>query len=107
MIFLKKGVQLLGPNNEPIHPVWHEFALKDIEDIFFQHMSPCVITSAWDGKHMAESAHYDGRGLDFRTRMVKMALRATLTRRVRDILGVDFDVVFEEDHLHVEYDPKR
>ena len=105
MIFLKRGVKLLGPNGLQLHPLWHEHALDDIENTFLQYNSPCVITSAFDGKHMDLSLHYEGRGLDFRTRTVRKSMRKPLTSAVQDILGMDWDAVFEGDHLHVEYDP--
>lgn len=70
----------------------------------------CIITSANDSKHGANSWHYKGRALDFRTKTYagdKQALRD----EIKSALGQDFDVVLEalgedNEHLHVEYDPK-
>ncbi len=106
MIFLKRGVKLLGPQGQQLHPIWHEFALEDIENIYSQYNSPCVITSAFDGKHKPGSLHGKGRGLDFRTRLVKKGLRTALGVDVAAMLGIEWDVIFEGDHLHVEYDPR-
>ena len=106
MIFLKRGVKLMHANGQQIHPVWHEFALEEIENTYSQYNSPCVITSAYDGKHRTNSFHYSGKALDFRTRTVKKSLRADLTNDIMRVLGIGFDVIFEGDHLHVEYDPR-
>ncbi len=106
MIFLKRGVKIVGPEGQLLHPVWDDYGLREIEDIFKQYNSPTVITSAWEGKHGKGSLHPKGRALDFRTRLVKKYLREALTSDIDDMLGQDFDVVFEGDHLHVEYDPR-
>jgi len=106
MIFLKRGVKLQGPAKVNLHPIWHEYALEEIEAVFVQYGSPCVITSAWEGKHRPDSLHYMGRALDFRTRTVKKSLRVALTVDIDDVLGIGWDVIFEGDHLHVEYDPR-
>ena len=70
----------------------------------------CTITSANDSKHSEKSLHYNGCALDFRTKDYagdKQALRD----RIKAALGPDFDVVLEalgedNEHIHVEYDPK-
>jgi len=72
----------------------------------------CVITSANDGKHAVDSLHYGGRACDYRTKYLGLDGRELELRgRVKDALGSDFDVVMEDiggenEHLHVEYDPK-
>ena len=53
------------------------------------------------------SLHYEGDALDFRTWNVlggDSVARAWAVR-MQFALGHDYDVVFEEDHIHVEYDP--
>lgn len=70
----------------------------------------CVITSANDGKHSIISWHYKGRALDFRTKTYTGDLEM-LVQTAKRALGPDFDVVLEDiggenEHLHVEYDPK-
>jgi hypothetical protein len=66
------------------------------------------ITSANDGVHMEGSLHYKNRAFDIRTRNVTEGVTAqkSWTRKVRKVLGKDYDVVFEKDHIHVEYQPK-
>ena len=67
----------------------------------------CVITSGRDSKHSDESFHYLGAGLDFRTRELDQQTAKVLEHRVSQRLGSQWDVVFEGDHLHVEFDPPR
>lgn len=70
----------------------------------------CVITSANDSKHGVNSWHYKGRALDFRTKTY-LGDKQALRDEIKASLGQDFDVVLEavgedNEHLHVEYDPK-
>ena len=80
--------------------------LLKVEPCFTWFAVPCVVTSGTDGQHGKYSKHYVGQALDFRTRDIKLELRPTLVKMVKEALGQDFDVVLESDHLHVEYDPK-
>jgi len=79
---------------------------------------PCIVTSALDGVHSANSLHYSGYALDFRTRHVPPGDRRPLRNMIKaqlDILAksynatnperpIRFDVVLEKSHLHVEAD---
>ena len=65
-----------------------------------------VITSGVDGNHYMHSLHYTGLAYDYRTRDLTPGQQKMWTALIEERLGPDFDVVLEEDHLHVEYDPK-
>lgn len=65
-----------------------------------------VITSGIDGKHMLGSKHFVGHALDFRTRDLSPASLDLVAKAIKERLSVDFDVILEENHLHVEWDPK-
>lgn len=65
-----------------------------------------TVTSGYDGSHRAQSLHYAGLAEDYRTRDVAPAHLPAMVDSVRSILGSDYDVVLEPDHLHVEFDPK-
>lgn len=66
-----------------------------------------VITSANDGKHMKGSRHYSDDAFDLRIRNILPGGSAKAwVARMQERLGDDYDVVLEEDHIHVEYDPK-
>lgn len=63
-----------------------------------------VITSLNDGKHMVGSLHYEGKAADLRIWGLKDP--AAVEKRIAILVGTDFDVILEKDHIHVEYDPK-
>jgi hypothetical protein len=71
-----------------------------------------VVTSGNDGRHSARSWHYKGRAFDIRTHFKNIDGREIAFRNaVKAVLGDNFDVVMEaigtdNEHLHVEYDPK-
>lgn len=62
-----------------------------------------VITSIRDGRHMPRSLHYAGQAFD--CRLPAGIPLADLVRRLREALGPQYDVVPEETHIHVEFDP--
>lgn len=70
-----------------------------------------TVTSLNDSVHSPDSLHY-GKPGDARCRAVDIRIndidRPTLDRCVANLklmLGEAFDVILEDDHLHVEYDP--
>lgn len=92
---IKEGVRLKGIQPEM------SVALQVANSLFVESREELVITSVSDGFHMAGSLHYAGHAVDLR-RPIVSELAQELARR----LGEEFDVVLEEDHIHVEYDPK-
>lgn len=72
----------------------------------------CIVTSALDGNHGDDSLHYDGYALDFRikhlgkTKKDRKELVESVALHFGASLGADYDVVIEDTHIHVEYDPK-
>lgn len=66
----------------------------------------CVITSGDEGKHKANSLHYVGKALDFRSREMTAVKQIKVISEARAALGRDFDVVLEPDHIHCEWDAK-
>jgi len=107
MIQLKEGVKLTGLVPQMV------LASLVVDGVLLTFgIALCVITSANDGKHKVDSLHYSGRACDYRTKYLGLDDRELeLQGRVADSLGKDFDVVMEyigkdEEHLHVEYDPK-
>ena len=61
-----------------------------------------VVTSARDGVHGVNSKHYTGEAVDLRIRDFTDMWKQYLQKA----LGKDWDVVIEQDHLHLEWDPK-
>jgi len=80
-----------------------------IHEIFRERGVECTITSCVEGKHNPGSKHFPGLALDFRT--IQAGLDKDQTREIaaecRRRMGLDFDVVAESDHLHVEFDSKH
>lgn len=66
-----------------------------------------TITSVKDGKHMERSLHYQGLAFDLRlpARSGSSAAGGEAARLIRERLGGQYDVVLEQTHIHVEFDP--
>lgn len=79
-----------------------EKAIQAVDSILHAYGLHAVITSGNDGMHMADSCHYRNKALDFRIHhwpdVKEMAVR------IQGHLGSRYDVVVEDDHLHVEYE---
>lgn len=63
-----------------------------------------TITEGTGGKHSPKSLHYKGRALDVRSSDVPN--RDQFLKALRAYFGPDYDVVFEGDHFHIEFDPQ-
>jgi hypothetical protein len=61
-----------------------------------------VITSTYEGNHSEGSLHYCNEAVDIRIWKSPRKVRAAIKQR----LGNDYDVIFEGNHIHIEYDPK-
>ena len=87
-------------NIENLDPIL-KAALTEMEYIYAKFHTELVITSGKDGTHGNGSLHYEGKAVDLRTWNVLDAL----VKQLKAHLGPDYDVVLEDTHLHVEYDP--
>ena len=77
-----------------------------IQDIYKEHGSKdMVITSANDSKHSSGSKHYRGDAVDLRVWNLDNIDKTV--DDIRQAIGMDFDVINEDDHIHLEYHPKR
>jgi hypothetical protein len=99
MIRMKRGVVLVSKE-----PYIFEMILA-ARNAYGKLGKDVIITSGIDGAHSSNSLHYKGRALDFRTRHLSDGERVEVMASLRSHLGDDFDVVFEGDHFHCEYDP--
>lgn len=64
-----------------------------------------VITSGSDGVHPAggkQDPHYLGYAFDIRTRDMKIQDVPTVVRDLRLVLGKDWTIVQESDHIHLQ-----
>lgn len=65
----------------------------------------CWITSGRGGQHMDLSLHWKGRAIDIRTWGFNDAQGRQAALDISELIGPDFDVIYEGDHIHIEYDP--
>lgn len=63
-----------------------------------------TITSGSEGEHMAGSLHYKGLAVDIRLPAPDKI--AVVILGLRGSLGKQYDVVLENDHIHIEFDPR-
>ena len=61
-----------------------------------------VITSTYEGTHSEGSLHYANLAVDIQRGKERMFAYNEIKRW----LGIDYDIVLESDHIHIEYDPK-
>jgi hypothetical protein len=101
-VTLKPGVRITGIRPETV------VAMLVAESIWFEATGKqLVVTSCTDGKHSATSLHYSGAAFDCRTLGLDPPVLKTLRGLLSKALGVDYDVVLELDHIHIEFQPKR
>lgn len=91
---------------------WQVEVMREaVNRVWTAHGFQATITSSMDGTHMQGSKHYEGLAEDYRTKDLPDGLKQTMFNEVRNILGSDYEVLFEyenqlNEHLHIEYDPK-
>ena len=95
---IKDGVMLSGLKREIVK------ALPYIEKIYKEEGKPLVITSALDGLHSSGSLHYSGYAVDIRTRFFSEQQKLRVYQDIKRVLGIAYDVVWHNSHIHVEYD---
>lgn len=98
---LKSGVKIQGIRPELL------FALNVADRIYNTRGKELVITSLNDGVHSPGSKHYSGDAADLRTRFFTHPQQKEIEARLVASLGQDYDVVLENDHIHIEYHPKK
>lgn len=97
---IKKGVRVTGLSPEIV------IAIIVVNDVYRKYGRDCTITSGTEGKHGYSSEHYKGDAVDFRTRDLFPDQKTAIAKEIAARLGDNYDVVLEETHLHVEFDPK-
>jgi len=75
--------------------------LGKVADLYKGIGEDLFVTSLRDGNHSAGSLHYDGLAFDIRKHINQ------LLPSIKTSLGDNWDVVYESDHIHCEYDPKK
>lgn len=65
-----------------------------------------TITSGIDGVHKIGSFHYTGDALDMRIRDLTKAQIEIVMSKLKVHLGIEYELILEIDHLHIEKDGK-
>lgn len=97
-MYLKHGVRFSG-----IKPCT-VLAICLCEQVFRDAGQRFTITSVCEGKHSKGSFHYSGFAFDIRIFDLRGVTPYTIASRLKEALGDEFDVVCEQDHIHVECD---
>lgn len=82
-----------------LHPIARK-GLGKVARFYAEHGEDFYVTSIMEGTHGAGSLHYASMAFDFR-RGKCFSIQA-----IRLVLGTDWDVIDEGNHIHAEYDPK-
>lgn len=88
------------------------FAAQVAESVYQKYGHEFIITSVNDGRHMDDSKHFTDEALDSRTKHIQDEYsKKLIASEIKESLGEDFDVILESlggdnEHLHIEYDPK-
>jgi len=82
-------------------------ALMIAKEVYDDEGEELIITSALDGKHSETSLHYSGCALDIRTRYFSKEQAERVRKEIAANLGIDYDVILENDHMHIEFQPKK
>jgi len=101
MLLLKPGVRVAGMRPEIL------FAIIAAERVCAEMGVDCVVTACVDGVHQAGSLHYCGLAVDLRSRNFRPGDADKAIARIKQCLGADYDVVLENDHIHVEFDQQQ
>ena len=105
-LYLKDGVRINGAHFNPEMVKILDAAKKTSP---MMERGAVWITSANDSRHLDHSLHYKNQAFDIRIYNIigDIHHEAKLwAKRLQQALGSDYDVVYEPDHIHVEYDPK-
>lgn len=111
MIKVKEGVSIRGLQPQAFHAWYIAGQLYD------EHYDvDCILTAGVDGKHGHGSLHYVGLAIDLRIRNLSpgndlgpttMARATVLKNELKRALGIEYDVVLESNHFHIEFQPKN
>ncbi len=76
-------------------------------EVYNEYDVDMVWTSSNDSRHSLTSLHYSGNAVDLRTRTLRAEDRQRCRDKIKEKLNIDFDVILESDHIHLEYQPRR
>jgi hypothetical protein len=83
-------------------------AFRRIADPFGNNVNrDAIVTYTTNGVHSPTSLHYDGNAIDLRTRDLTDAQIANVANILWTNLSDDYRIIIEDDHIHIEYNPRR
>lgn len=82
-------------------------ALISADQVYQGYGAEVVITSLNDAIHSETSLHYVGQAVDIRIWNLKGVTASQVAEEIKKRLTIDYDVVVESDHIHIEYQPRR
>jgi len=83
------------------------FAMIVTEQVYQSHGRELVVTSVNDSRHSGTSLHYSGCAFDARTNYFIEGEADKVVTEIKEKLNIDYDVINEVDHIHVEWQPRR
>lgn len=96
-MLIKAGVDISRLNREIRR------AVGEVSEYLARDGVELVITSTYEGNHLAGSLHYANDAFDFR-RYARQ--NNDYFESLTGLLGSAFDVVLHKNSVHIEYDPK-
>ncbi len=97
---LKQGSKVNGLRTEIL------LAAIIIDKIYDRHDAELVITEGTGSKHGRGSLHYVGQAIDIRTNYFTKEQTDLVANEIIESLNEQYDVVIEETHIHIEFQPK-
>lgn len=100
----KEGVRVHGVKPEIIPAM---MVMDSLYQGYIDYPHGVVITSIADGQHSDNSKHYGGNAFDCRIWHLSVAEVTRIAGEARQMLGDDYYVRVEKDHIHVDWRPMR
>lgn len=100
MLKLKATVGLAGMKPELVP------AMIVANEVFAELGYYCMVTAVTDSAHVGASLHYVGYAMDLRTKHVPVEKQEAVRAEIAARLSPQYDVVLEQDHIHIEFQPK-
>ena len=82
-------------------------AMTVVSWVYWSYCERITVTSCKDGNHSRSSLHYTGDAIDLRIKDMTKPMAKAISDEIRESLGLQYDVVLEKTHIHIEFQPKR
>ena len=101
-------VKIVNGRRKHLQPSDDLLQALEVADILSKKISgqEIVVTSLFDGTHSKNSLHYSGNAADLRVWIYTEQQITDMVGNLQSNLGKNYDVMFEGDHIHIEFDPK-